>query len=203
MIEAKPCHRICKAFAGDPFITEEQDHPFYHVDHFLFCSENLIQYPSFGGFLAPSPAYVDFVADQGFRYRAEWTLINTASAMITLLWIDPKLSVCYVCDFDRTAVLNLTVLTALAFGQIDLWQPLADDAQIIEIRFYTVIGTSAYRDLEFMRQGYFVVTRIIQVMQLLGQCKCVDQAVLAGRTFTGYHRAYLRAGAAGLKPGSD
>ena len=70
MIEAKSCHRICKAFAGDPFITEEQDHPFYHVDHFLFCSENLIQYPSFGGFLAPSPAYVYFVADQGFRYRA-------------------------------------------------------------------------------------------------------------------------------------
>ena len=93
IVEAKSCHRIRKPFAGDSFITEEQDYPFGHVDDFLLGSENLIKHASFGGFLAPASAYVDSVAGQGFRNCAKGALVDTASAVVALFWRDPDLPV--------------------------------------------------------------------------------------------------------------
>ena len=63
---------------------------------------------------------------------------------------------------------------AFTFGQIDLRYTLADDAKVVEIRFYAVIRTAAYRDLEFVRQGYVMVTGVEQIMQFLKVASLID-----------------------------
>jgi hypothetical protein len=94
-------------------------------------------------------------------------------------------------NLNRTGILNLAVLAAFAFGKINLRYTLADDAKVVEIRLYTVVRTAAYRDLEFVRQGYVMVTGVEKIMQFLGEGEGVDQTILAGSAFTGNYRTNL------------
>ena len=47
-----------------------------------------------------------------------------------------------------------------------------------------------------MRQFHIVVSKEETFMNFVGKCKCVDQTVLAGGTFTGDHRTYFGSGTA-------
>ena len=75
---------------------------------------------------------------------------------------------------DRTALFNLTVLTASAFLNVRFWDSLADNSHIIQIRLYTVIWTSANCDLEFVWECHIVIAYIKTLMDLLAECKGVD-----------------------------
>ena len=118
--------------------------------------------------------------------------------MVAALLRNPNLPVRELRDFDRAAIFNLTDLAALTLGQINLRLTLSDNPQIIQIRLHAVIRASAYRNLEFVRQRHIMVARIVEVMQLFRECKRINQPILAGRSLTGYYRAHLRAGSAGL-----
>ena len=81
---------------------------------------------------------------------------------------------------DRTALFNLTFLTSSAFLNVRFWDSLADNSHIIQIRLYTVIWTSANCNLEFVWEYHIVIAYIKTLMDLLAECKGVDQTILAG-----------------------
>ena len=81
---------------------------------------------------------------------------------------------------DRTALFNLTFLTSPAFLCIWFRDSLADNSHIIQIRLYTIIWTSANCNLEFVREYHIVIAYIKTLMDLLAECKGVDQTILAG-----------------------
>ena len=86
--------------------------------------------------------------------------------MIAHFGIYYKLSVLYRGGVYGTGVFYLADLAASALGQIRLGKPLSDNSHIVKVRLYAVVGTAAYRKLEFMRKGYIVVSDIEQVMKL-------------------------------------
>src|SRR5699024_2292032 len=108
-------------------------------------------------------------------------------------------SVSHLRHADRAVILNLADLAAAALLQIDLGNSLADDTEVIQIRFYTVIRTSADRNLELVRQLHFPVSVIESLVDLLRQRECIDQSVLAGCSLTGYDRADFRTCTSSLK----
>ena len=81
---------------------------------------------------------------------------------------------------DRTALFNLTFFTSPAFLNIRFGDSLADNSHIIQIRFYTVIWTSANCDLEFVWEYHIVIAYIKTLMDFLAECKGINQTILAG-----------------------
>ena len=83
---------------------------------------------------------------------------------------------------DRTALFNLTFFTSPAFLNIRFGDSLADNSHIIQIRFYTVIWTSANCDLEFVWEYHIVIAYIKTLVDLLAECKGINQTILEGRS---------------------
>ena len=100
---------------------------------------------------------------------------------------------------DRTGLFQLTDLTAAALVQIGHGDPLANDAQIVQIGFDTVVGTAADSDLKLMGKFDIVISLIEQFVDLFRQGKGVDQTILTGCALAGYDGAHLWAGSAGFK----
>ena len=118
--------------------------------------------------------------------------------MIALFSVDLQLAVDQLRHADRAGFLNLAHLTAAALLQIYLRDPLADDAQVIQIRLDAVVWTAADCQLEFMRQNDIMITNIEQIMKFLAQFKGIRQTVLAGCAFAGNNRTNFGSGAAGF-----
>ena len=72
--------------------------------------------------------------------------------MVTCIRIDRDLAVHHLRHFDRAVHFDLADFTAAAFLRIDLRYSLADDSEVVQIRFHTVIRASAHRNLKLMRK---------------------------------------------------
>ena len=100
---------------------------------------------------------------------------------------------------DRTGCSYAALLAALAAAFIKVRDTLADDAKIVQIRLHAVVRAATDRDLEFVRKRDAMVALVKAMMNLLGKCEGVEQAVLAGRSLAGDNRTNLCAGTAGLQ----
>ena len=80
-----------------------------------------------------------------------------------------------------------------------MWNPLADDSQIVQIGFHTIVWTSTYGNLKFVRKFYIVISLIEPLMDLFGQGKGIQQTILTGGSFAGNYRSYFRPGSSGFQ----
>lgn len=78
--------------------------------------------------------------------------------MITLILINNQPAFLKTGNFDRTVFLYLAYFAPPALFRIKLRYTLSDNPQVIQIRLYTIVGTSAYCYLKFMRQLYRCIT---------------------------------------------
>ena len=131
----------------------------------------------------------------------ERTLSNAAAAVVADLFIDLQLSVHNGGGLHRTGFLHLADLAAAADLAVKLRNPLANDTQIVQIGLHAVIGTSAHRDLEFMRQLNAGIAMVEHFMDLIGKRVGIQKAVLAGGSLAGYHRTDLGTGSASFQTG--
>ena len=100
---------------------------------------------------------------------------------------------------DRTGRSYAALLAALAAAFIKVRDTLADDAEIVQIRLDTVVRAAADCDLKFVRKCNIMVALVKTMVNLLGECEGVEQAVLAGRSLAGDDRTDLCAGTTGLQ----
>ena len=133
------------------------------------------------------------------RHCLERALGDTASTVIADVLVDLQHAVDHLRRADRAVVLYLANLAAAAEIRVKLRDALADDAQIVEVWFDTVVRASADRNLKLVRQLDALVALVEALVNLLGQIEAVEQAVLAGGSLAGHNRTNLRAGAAGLQ----
>ena len=77
---------------------------------------------------------------------------------------------------------------------------LSDNPQIVQIRFHTVIRTSAHCDLEFVREQHLPVSFIKSFMDLSGKLKRIQKSILTGRSFAGNNRTYFGTGSSCHQP---
>ena len=82
----------------------------------------------------------------------EWTLMETASAAITLVRVNKYLAVNDFRQTDWTGGFNLAFLTALAQLCIRLRYTLTVDTKVVQGWFDTVVRTSAHSNLELVRK---------------------------------------------------
>ena len=119
------------------------------------------------------------------------------AALLAALAVKFHLSIRYGIGMHRTRCHNGTFLTSAAFFLIDSGNALANNADIVQIRLYTVVRTSAYRNLELMRQHNAAVSFVEAMMDFFREIEGIDQTEVAGGSLTTYHRANLLAGSAG------
>ena len=111
-------------------------------------------------FLSPASTDIDLESVGTVRDRMERTFSHTSSAVSAKFLINVQFPVNDFCHFVWTCSFNGTFFTALAGLAVKVRDPLSDDPHIVQIWFHTVIRTSAYCDLEFMRQCNLTVAFI-------------------------------------------
>lgn len=201
VLKSEPCYGIGEALAGDALFTEEKDGLFNDVEDLFFAGEDGIEIVSLGNAFAPAAADVDPVSGGVVLDRLERTFTDAASAVVADRFINGDLAVDDLCYVDRAVVFDLADLAAATFLRVDLRDPLSDDAQVVEVRFHTVIRAAADCDLEFMRQFDAAIAVEEALMDLFGQAEGIDQSVLTGGSLAGDYRANFGAGAAGFESG--
>ena len=199
ILEAQPLDGVGEAFAGLALLAEEQDCLLDDAQHFLLRGEYRVKRLTLCNLLAPASANVDAVAVLAVRHCLERALGDTASAVIADVLVDLQHAVDHLRRADRAVVLDLADLAAAAEIRVKLRDALADDAQIVEVWFDTVVRASADRNLKLVRQLDALVALVEALVNLLGQVEAVEQAVLAGGSLAGHNWTNLRAGAAGLQ----
>ena len=119
--------------------------------------------------------------------------------MITLFLIAVKDAVYDFGCTDRTGCSYAALLAALAAAFIKVRDALTDDTEVVQIRLHAVVRAATDRNLEFVRKRDAMVALVKTMVNLLGQCKGVKQAVLTGRSLAGDDRTDLCTGTAGLQ----
>ena len=122
----------------------------------------------------------------------EWTFAYTSSAVAAGFCSNPDLAIYDFCHLVGTGIFYGTFLTAFAFLCIYDRNTLSDNPHIIQIRFDTVIGTSAYCNLEFVGKHHITISFIKSVKDLFRQCIGIQQSILTGSSLTGYYGTHLR-----------
>ena len=117
--------------------------------------------------------------------------------MVAGIRIDGNLAVFQLGRVDGAVLLNLTFLAAPAFFGVRYRHPLTHHAQVVQVGLDAIIGAAAYGNLEFMGQGHIMIAHIEPLVDFLGKGIGIDQAVLAGGSLAGNHRANQCPGAAG------
>lgn len=96
------------------------------------------------------------------------TFAHTASAVDTGVGIDLCHAVFQTYGVDRTGIDYAAFLTPVTFVLVEQRDHLTNDSDVVQIRFHTVIGTSAHGDFKFVRQLHFPITFIKSVMDFFG-----------------------------------
>ena len=125
---------------------------------------------------------------------------DTTSAVDTFFPVKLHDPVHKLHSINGTDFHNAALLTSAAHILIKVWNELTDNTQIIQVRFHTVVWTSAHCDFKFVRQFYIMPVYIKLIMDLFGKSKGIQKAILAGGSFTGYYRAHFRTGTACVQP---
>ena len=97
---------------------------------------------------------------------------------------------------NRTFGSNGAFLTSVAGSLVKVRDALADDADVVQLWLDAVVGTSADRNLKFMREGGISISVKIFLLQFVCESKGVVQTIAAGSPFAGDDGADFRAGAA-------
>ena len=168
ILETQTGNGIAKALAGNALITEQQDCLLHNIHDFVLRGKNLGQRHSVGELLAPTAANIDLEAVLIFLKCAEGTLVCTTSTVVTCVGVDANLAIHNFCNLDGTRLHDLALLTAMALGEVDHRNLLADDTQVIQARLSTVVGAATDTDLELMGQRNAVIAHIELLVDLIG-----------------------------------
>ena len=167
VFKAEACNGIGKALACDALLAEQKNCFFHNSQYFFFVGEYLVQVTSLSDFFAPSAADVDTVAVGVLLECLEWTFADTSAAVVTKFRIDGNFAIYQFCNMNRAVLFDFTDPAAFTFVHVDFRYTLTDDAQVVQVRFYAVVWTSAHCDFEFMRQFYITVADKETVMNLI------------------------------------
>ena len=78
-----------------------------------------------------------------------------------------KFSILHSGNLDRTALLHLAELTALALGVVEDRDSLPNDSKVVQVWLYTVVWASSHSYLELMGQHHIMVSHIEELMEFL------------------------------------
>ena len=197
LLKAQPVDGCCKPLSGQSLFSEQQDGLLHHGQHFLLRGEDLGQCVTLGNLLAPPAADIDLIAGLSVLDGVEVALAHAASAVVAERGVDLHDAVHDFGGAHGTYRLNGALAAAGAEVGVIAGNPLAHDAQVVQVGLDAVVGTSAHRQFELVGQLDAAIALVEQMVQLLGQVEGVDQAVLAGGALAAHHGTDLGAGAAG------
>lgn len=199
LIETDAVDGLGKALAGDALLTEQKNGLLNYVKRLILLGEDLTHGASLRTFLSPSSAEGDF--DSGSTAHGfEQALRHTASAVDAEAAVNLKNSVYDGCRAHRADSAHGTLFAAAALFGIKGGHHLANQTDIVQIGFYTVVRTAANGNLEFMGKLYRAVALIEAVVYLLGDRKRVQLSVTAGSSLAGDNRTHEGTGTAGGEP---
>ena len=199
ILKSESVDRIGKALAGQSLIAVEIDGALDDLEDLLLGGEELGERNSLRGLLAPSAAVTDLVAADIGGGDTEGAGVLTASAMIASVFVDLELAVNEHCRADGAGCLYLTLFTSAALIEIVCGNALTDDAEVVEVGLYAVVGTAAERDLEFMGELDLVEALIETLVDLFAELIRFDQTEAAGRALAGDNGTNERTCSAGFK----
>ena len=149
LCEADAVNGVREAFARQTLVAEEQDGFFDGGQNFFFARKELIHRLAMPDFFAPAPAKIDFAAIDAVIEYMEGAGMQAAPAAVAEFFMQYGLLPAFLSDcMDRTSFLWLAEAAGFALGKCRLWCALSDDANIVEVGFYTVIWTAANGNLE-------------------------------------------------------
>ncbi len=201
VLKSKTLDGLCKTLASLSLLTEQQDSFLDHGEGFFLIGKYLGECLALSHFLTPASADVDLIAVGSIFNAVERTFSYAASAVVTDILVNLHHSVYHLCRIYRTSFLHRTLLAAIAVILLINGDPLSDDAKVIEIRLYAVVGASAHGDLKLVGKQHLTVSLVESVVNLLGKFKGIQKSVLAGGSLTCYHRTHLGASSACYQAG--
>lgn len=95
---------------------------------------------------------------------SKMTGADTTSAVYTFFPVKLHDPVHKLHSINGTDFHNAALLTSAAHILIKVWNELTDNTQIIQVRFHTVVWTSAHCDFKFVRQFYIMPVYIKLIM---------------------------------------
>ncbi len=119
---------------------------------------------SLSDLLAPASADIDLIPVSAVLDRVKRTFSHAASAIVADIFVNLQDTIHHFSRAYRTVFLYRALFTSVAGIFIEIGNALSDDSQIVQIRFHTIIGTSAHGDLEFVGQLHLAVTHIKSFM---------------------------------------
>ena len=167
IVKSQTAYRIRKALSRDTLVPEEQNGPFHRIQHFFLAGEKFVQGASVGNFLAPSAADINSVPVGIFLRDAERTFSPAAPAAVAGIPIHFQHALFHFCHLHRAGGFHLAFSAAPALGIVKQRHSLADNAQIIQIRLHTVVGTAPHGNLKFMGQRHMMVSLVKTLVNLL------------------------------------
>ena len=200
ILKSESVDRIGKSLAGLAFFAVEIDGALDDFEYFLLGCEKLGKRDSVRGFLAPPASDADLVAADVGGGDSEGAGVLAASAMIAQAFVEAELTVNDLCGANGAGGLYLTLLATAAFFKIVCGHALTDDAEVVEVGLYAVVGAAADRDLEFMGKLDLVVALIKTFVDLFAELIGFDQTETAGRALAGDNGTNECSGSSCFKP---
>ena len=127
----------------------------------------------------------------------ERTFSDTATTMSALHLVNCDFSIYNFGNTIWTCCFNCAFFAAFAEFTVYFRNTLTDNADIIQIGFYTVVWTSTYCNFEFVWQGNILKSFIKTSVDFIRKCIRVKQPVLTCRSLTGDNRTNFCTGATG------
>ena len=150
-------------------------------------------------FFTPSAADVNAVAVRVSFKRMEGALFPASSAAVAKRLVNRDLAVFYAARLHGASLFNGADLASAAYFIVGRGKELTDHAQIVDVGLDAVIGTSANRNFELVRQFDLVISLVESLVDLFREPEGVDQTKMTGRAFAGDYGAHARTGAADLQ----
>ena len=200
LLKAKAVDGVGKALANYALISKKEDSLFYYAENFLFAGEYLAERNTVSGLFAPASANIYLKAVGAFFFnRVERAFAYAASAVVADSSVNGDFSVDKLGCLHRAGSFYLAFFAALAGVNVDVGNVLTDDAEVVEVGLYAVIGAASAGNFEFVGQLDLTVAEIEEIMDLFAESEGIVSAVLAGSALAGNYRADFGAGAAGGK----
>ena len=199
VLKPKALDGLGKPLARLALLPEQKNGLLNNIEGLLLIRKDLAQRTALGHLLAPAAANIDLIPIGTAVHGVKVALVNAPAAVVADALVDLRHAVAQRGRAHGAGLDHAALLAPVALVRVQVGDPLADNAQIVQIRLDAVVGTAAYGNLELVGQADRVVALVEPVVNLLAEGEGVQQAVLAGGALAGHHGPHQGAGAAGDK----
>ena len=176
ILKAQTGDGVGEALAGQAVLPVEEDGLLHHIQDLLLGGEELAQGGTLAHLLAPAAADADLPGRLAGTEGIEQALSGAAAAVVAEALVDDDLAVNHSSGLHGAAFSDPALAAAPALLQVHFLDPLADDAQIVQVGLDAVVGAAAGGDLELVGQLHAVIAQVEALMDLLAEAEGVIKA---------------------------